>query len=370
MPGWSHVEVMHGMEVDFDRSAEGVRSLCVTHFGRRPYPGQFSIEKVFEQVRQAWLDPQIKIIERRTPFYSRGFWPRLSNCLWASKRQSDLNHITGDVHYIALCMAPESTILTVHDCLTLRRLVGIRRWVFKRYWFDLPIKRVAAVTVVSNEVKRELEALVPAARNKTVVIPCSAAPVFKPCPRAFNQSRPRILQIGVTPNKNLGRLFAALTGMNCELQVIGRLSDSDMDLLQRSRIPFVNKWNLSDQELYECYCSADVVSFPSVYEGFGLPIIEAQWVERAVVTSNCSSMAEVAGSGACLVDPYDVDSIRNGFRRVLEDADYRDSIINGGIINRERFSYRTVAQQYAELYRKIAHAGTKPFVQRMSQSVN
>jgi glycosyltransferase involved in cell wall biosynthesis len=84
-----------------------------------------------------------------------------------------------------------------------------------------------------------------------------------------------------------------------------------------------------------------------------MPIIEAQWVERPVVTSNCSSMPEVAGDSACLVNPYDVKSIRCGLRRVIEDVAYRESLIERGRKNRERFSLNAVARQYLSLYEQL-----------------
>jgi glycosyltransferase involved in cell wall biosynthesis len=89
-----------------------------------------------------------------------------------------------------------------------------------------------------------------------------------------------------------------------------------------------------------------------------MPIIEAQWVERPVVTSNCSSMPEVAGAAACLVDPFDVGSIRAGILRVINDEPYRERLIELGRENRERFSLAQVAHQYGALYERVM-AGAK-----------
>jgi glycosyltransferase involved in cell wall biosynthesis len=131
------------------------------------------------------------------------------------------------------------------------------------------------------------------------------------------------------------------------------LSSQDRQQLESADVPYTTAENLSEQQMVEEYRHADLVSFTSIYEGFGMPIVEAQWVERPVVTSNVSSMPEVAGDGACLVDPYDVTSIRRGLERVMGDADYRSELIEAGRANRARFSLPTVAGQYLDLYGAI-----------------
>lgn len=85
-----------------------------------------------------------------------------------------------------------------------------------------------------------------------------------------------------------------------------------------------------------------------------MPIIEAQWVERPVVTSSCSSMPEVGGAGAVFVDPLDADSIRDGFQRVINDPDLRATVIEAGRQNRVRFLPEKVANQFEQIYRDVA----------------
>jgi glycosyltransferase involved in cell wall biosynthesis len=102
------------------------------------------------------------------------------------------------------------------------------------------------------------------------------------------------------------------------------------------------------------YQDADIVSFPSTYEGFGMPILEAQAVGRVVVTSRVLSMPEVAGEGACFVDPFDPSSIRRGLEQVIGDGDYRQKLIQKGFKNVERFDAERIANQYREVYVKVA----------------
>ena len=107
------------------------------------------------------------------------------------------------------------------------------------------------------------------------------------------------------------------------------------------------------------YRNADMLLFVSTYEGFGLPIVEANAVGRPVVTSQISSMPEVAADAACLVDPYDVASIRHGVQRVIENAAYRNELIQRGYVNAMRFSQEVVAARYAEVYRDVASASRR-----------
>jgi glycosyltransferase involved in cell wall biosynthesis len=104
----------------------------------------------------------------------------------------------------------------------------------------------------------------------------------------------------------------------------------------------------------DLYRKADLVSFVSTYEGFGLPIIEAQATGRPVLTSGLHSMPEVAGDGAWFVDPFDVESIRSGFRALLGERTLRERLVAAGLRNVKRFDPRTVARQYSDLYREVA----------------
>jgi glycosyltransferase involved in cell wall biosynthesis len=96
-----------------------------------------------------------------------------------------------------------------------------------------------------------------------------------------------------------------------------------------------------------------MVVFASTYEGFGLPIVEANATGRPVITSNICSMPEIAGSAACFVDPSDCSSIRQGILRVMNDDGYRADLIGRGLENVKRFRADTIAAQYAALYQEV-----------------
>ena len=96
-----------------------------------------------------------------------------------------------------------------------------------------------------------------------------------------------------------------------------------------------------------------MLSFVSTYEGFGLPIIEAQACGRVVLTSNIASMPEIAKDGALLVTPMDVNDIKNGFNQLINNSKLRDELISKGLENVKRFEPKKIANQYKNLYNSI-----------------
>jgi glycosyltransferase involved in cell wall biosynthesis len=106
---------------------------------------------------------------------------------------------------------------------------------------------------------------------------------------------------------------------------------------------------ISDEEKFELLKNADVFLFPTFYEGFGLPILEAQDAGVPVVTSNVSSMPEISGNGAVLVDPNKPLEIAEAVRKLLSDKNFRDDIIEKGHSNEKRFSWESCAKGIAQI---------------------
>lgn len=329
--------------------------IAVTHFLRAPGPHNFSIERLHEDVRRH-LPGDIAVTVATNRFPSRGVIARLRDAWAARRRQGQVNHVTGDTHYLACFLDRRRTVLTIHDCTLLETATGLRRLALWFLWYWLPAKRCARIVTISEASRRQLLTHIACPPGKIVVIPNCVSAEFAPLPAAALPARPRLLVVGTTANKNLDRIALAVAGLACRLVIVGPLSPSQRELLADHAVDWENHVGLSRQELLEQYRQCDLLLFPSLHEGFGMPIVEANAVGRPVIAGNVEAMPEVAGDAACLVDPHDPADIRRGLDRVLNDDAYRAELVAKGFANARRFSCDRVAARYAGLYREIAGA--------------
>ena len=328
-------------------------TMRIVQFMRDPRPNVFSIERLYEDVRNA-LPADCKTVEWVFRNPSTGFWPRLRDAWAARKAQGDVNHVTGDTHYLTYFLDRQRTVLTVHDLVTIERSTGLKRRIFWFFWFWLPVMRSRIVITVSEATRNTLLKTVRCAPDKVVVIHNPVSREFRSVEKVFNVECPRILQIGTKANKNILRVAEALSGIACKLVVIGPLTSEQERALKIYNIAYENYIGLRREELVDQYVKADMLMFASTYEGFGLPIIEANAVGRPALTSHLSPMTEVANGAACLVDPYDAISIRAGVNQIINDSHYRESLVAAGYQNASRFQVDSVAERYAKIYRRVA----------------
>jgi glycosyltransferase involved in cell wall biosynthesis len=313
----------------------------------------FSIERVFQDVVEA-LPREINRREFYCAYRSAANPLAMGWNLWtAALARGSVNHITGDVQYLALVGAGRRTILTIHDCNHLSNLTSLKQAIFYWLWWRWPVARARFVTVISEYTRRDLVRVLGRDPGNLVVIPDPVSPAFTSAPKIFPEQAPRILHLGTKLNKNLPRVAAALKGISCHLRIVGRMDETQKRALAENQVNYSAVEELDDAALVQEYRDADLVLFASTFEGFGLPIVEAQATGRPVVTSNAASMPEVAGEGACLVDPFDSESIRAGVMRVIQQADYRASLIERGLANVRRFESHRIARQYLDLYEII-----------------
>jgi glycosyltransferase involved in cell wall biosynthesis len=325
----------------------------VTFFHRKPREvGNYSVEFIFHDVRKR-LKGLIEVRPMYSTYESSGFFKRFYNCIEANRRQTDVNHITGDINYLGLFLSGKRTIQTILDCVHLTNSSGIRHKILKLFWISIPVKKAAFVTAISESTKQEILKYSNCDPGKIKVIYVAISERFKRKDKPFNQEFPRILQIGTAPNKNIPALISALKDISCILEIIGKHNPEYEKLLKETGVKYEYKWGLSDEQMIERYEAADIISLVSTYEGFGMPILEAQAVGRPVITSNAYSMPEVAGGAAVLVDPHNISSIREGLLKIINDQDYRNGIIKKGFENIKRFDPDRIAGQYFDLYKKI-----------------
>lgn len=149
------------------------------------------------------------------------------------------------------------------------------------------------------------------------------------------------------------RTIQALEGINCHLRIIGEIDNHILQLLQEKNIKFSNAKNLSDEEIRQEYINCDIVNFPSIYEGFGMPVIEGQQIGRIVITSAIEPIKEIAGEAAIFVNPTNIQSIHNAYITAIEDDKLRNEIIQKGLKNAQRFQVKNITKQYIELYQSL-----------------
>jgi len=329
----------------------------ITYFFRKPYPGAHSIEELFKgiykNIQQKAPLANISIV--KVPAFSKSILGILRNIYYAYLNQSQINHITGDIHYVILALSSKNyNILTIHDCALLYRLpkFSLRYWLFKWLWIRWPVSKANVITTISETTKADIIHFSGCNPNKVIVISNCVNPVFSYLPSDSDYYLPRILQVGTAYNKNLLGVIEALKGVRCILDIIGNLEPEYLSLLKKNNIIYENSSNLTIQEVALHYQKSDLVIFVSTFEGFGMPIIEANQSGRPVITSNLSPMKEVAGNAAHLVDPYNVEEIKKGVFKIINDSDYRKQLIERGLENAKFYDIASVTQQFLMLYSK------------------
>ncbi|MDE5417557.1 glycosyltransferase [Labilibaculum sp. DW002] len=324
----------------------------ITFFYRNPKVG-FSIGKVFKTITDEMRQNE-KMHEVFMPSEGSMPWDLVKNSWFTFKHRNKagINHITGHIHDVVLGLFGCKIVLTIHDLVFLDNVKNpIKRFYKWLFWLYLPIKLANKVVCISNQTKNNILAHIKT--DKLFVIENPIDPMFKYLPKEFNKEKPVILHIGTGWNKNLLRVVEALIDIPCHLRIVGKLSVEQNFALKKSGIEYSTIFNISDLEIKEEYVNCDIVSFPSEYEGFGMPIIEGQKTGRVVVTSQIEPLIEVSGDAVEYVKPLDVNSIREGFLSVIKNNDSRNSKIALGQKNVERYAVSKIAEEYKNVYKSI-----------------
>ncbi|HSW49325.1 MAG TPA: glycosyltransferase family 1 protein [Bryobacteraceae bacterium] len=308
------------------------------------------------------------------PLYLRRFW-------------ADACHIPLNV--VPLLM-PKPYVVTVHDMSSLlyEELHG-RQKRFRLYQFRRGLERSDAVIAVSNATRRDVEDLFGIRQGKIRQIYGAADPRFiEPAQRPgagerqrllerFQISYPFLLHVGtIRPQKNIPRLVEAFAVLRGDLEQSPAFRDLRLIIIgdDISRHPAVRRTVIQTRmeqyvrflgfvpfdALRTFYAAAAAFVFPSLYEGFGLPPLEAMASGTPVVTSNISSLPEVVGNAAVLVNPENVFEIAKGLREVLTNDTLRVTLTQRGHQQVRRFNWDSTARQVLELYRQVAEGPKGP----------
>lgn len=332
----------------------GTKKIKVVFFSRKQRSlGNFSVESYFENIRQN-LPQQFEAVNVVMPYESNGILKRIFNAFYCISKQGDINHVTGDIHYVATFLKKSKTVLTILDCGMLHFSKGLKHKILKLFWFTIPIKNAEVITAISSATKKDILYYTGCLESKIKVVYVCVNELFQRKEKVFNASYPIILQIGTAPNKNLNRLIPALKGVSCKLIIIGKLPEETITLLNEFSIDYeLIDSKISDHEIAGYYEQSDIVSFVSTLEGFGMPIIEANAVGRVVIAGDNSSMPEIGGNGAHFVDAFNIAAIHEGVKRIISDSIYSEKLIQNGFKNKERFNAENLAMEYANIYNSL-----------------
>jgi glycosyltransferase involved in cell wall biosynthesis len=240
-------------------------------------------------------------------------------------------------------------VVTVHDLAVLRYPEAFNRWTRTYSRLTLPriVRAAARLVAVSEFTKRELVELLGAPEERVRVIPNAVGAPFTPDGPAAEGRY--VLAVGtLEPRKNLRRLVQAVGRAGFELRVVGRRGWGGVEL-DGSAVRWLGE--PPDAELASLYRGALCVAYPSLYEGFGIPVLEAMACGAPVVTSVGSATEEVARDAAVLVDPLDVDALAAG---IGEAIDRREELSRRGRERAASFSWAESARATAAVYREVA----------------
>jgi glycosyltransferase involved in cell wall biosynthesis len=240
------------------------------------------------------------------------------------------------------------------------------------------LKRASAVITDSESSKKDIKKYAGVRENKIHVIYLAAGEDFKrlrtedvrlkEMRKKFGLPEKFVLYVGdVTWNKNLPRLIDTIKEVNLPLVMVGKsLVSEDYDKsspwnADLNRVNELTKGDsnimklgfVSGEELVQLYNLATVFAMPSLYEGFGLPILEAMACGCPVVTSKEGSLPEVAGDAAFYVDAYDMNNIAEGIEKVFKDEKLRKELSEKGLENVKRFSWKKTAEETIEAYKQV-----------------
>ena len=286
--------------------------------------------------------------------------PTIADILWNRLHVLKIEKLIGDLdifHSSDWTQPPSNAfkITTVHDLVPLRfpqfshpRIVSAHKAQLKH------IKKEIDIVIVPSHASKDDLIAVGVSEDKIRVIPEAPEPIFKPAKKKdierlkkeHRVSKGYLLAVGVGPRKNTERIIEAYVkaraGRDLKLIILGHPYKK---IEQKRGVIFTGHVETSKMPIY--YSGAEALVYPTIYEGFGLPVLEAFSCKTPVVTSNISSLPGVAGGAAEIVDPFDVKSITEGIKNALN---RQKGLIDKGLKSSKAFSWVKTAKMTLEVY--------------------
>jgi glycosyltransferase involved in cell wall biosynthesis len=290
------------------------------------------------------------------------------------RRPVDLLH----VQYTSPPLAPCRVVATVHD-LSFEHLPGTfkrRSWMQLRLTVRATVRRAAHVIAPSEYTRRDLIETYKLDPERVTAIPLAASSRFQPVEDILELERVRarygitreyVLAVGsIQPRKNLSRLVRAYSSLRRErgrsnlpqLVLVGKkawLYGETLKAVEEEGVgdSVVLTGYVSEGDLPALYSGALCFAYPSYYEGFGLPPLEAMSCGTAVLTGDRTSLPEVVGDAGLTADPFDTGAIARALARLIEDAPLRADLGARGLQRASAFDWRDTARMTLQVYRRV-----------------
>lgn len=287
--------------------------------------------------------------------------------------KADVAHFTNGMIPLA---SPVSTVVTIHD-LSLKlhpECHPVRRLLLNRPLMQVAMRQASAIVTVSNSTRRDLLRLHGVSADRVSVVHEAASPAFTPIRERERLEPVRakyrlpdrfVLYVGtIEPRKNLGRLMAALAlaraqGVPHHLVCVGPYGWASRDLAgsidKLGLTPYVHFTGyVPFEDLPAIYNLGELFVFPSLYEGFGLPVVEAMACGIPVITANSSSLGEIASDAAFTVDPTSVEQIAEAIIALALDRARRIDLAVRGWRRSRAFSWTQTAKDMLAVYQRAA----------------
>ncbi|MBC2579905.1 glycosyltransferase family 1 protein [Clostridium sp. DJ247] len=305
-------------------------------------------------------------------FFEQNYFP---NNL--AKENADIYHIPQNGIGISekiLC----KTVVTIHDLIPYILPETVGKGYLSKFLDQIPkiINISSGILTVSECSKRDILKFFPIDESKIFVTPLAADEQYKPLDKIdsmnivkklYNITKPFILYIGgFSPRKNVKSLISAYSKIyknikqDYELVIIGATKEDGnslkkliVDMGIESKVKFTGF--VTEELLPVFYNACDVFVYPSLYEGFGLPPLEAMSCGTPVITSNISSIPEVVGDGGILIDPFDVDELVSSLEKLLNHENERKSLSMKALQRASEFSWEKTALATVKAYERILY---------------
>ncbi len=325
------------------------------------------------------------IVFKKAPFPPFSFGEQIFFPLVLRKKRIDLFHCP---HFLNPLLGAKKLVLTVHDLIPLH-FPQYFSWRERFYFYQVlkrGIKKARRIITVSQYTRKDILDNFKVEEEKIRVIPNAVGKIFRPLEsgerverfkKKYAITKPYILYVGnQKPHKNLGNLLQAFELLREKLKnryalviaspssrvnksaagenlsaLPGRQSGGGRDKLDSC---LIHLGNISDEELPLLYNGAELFAFPSLYEGFGLPPLEAMACGTPVLSSNATSLPEVIGEAGVMVNPRDSKGMSEKIWKILSDKELRDSLIKKGLARAKLFSLNKFAEATLRVYKEIA----------------